>query len=513
MWSFLLLLLTLDVSHASEPPVFNYVKTLEIEPAIAEHDNLFILFFNKKDGSTEDVQREFLKAKQLLAPDGIEISVLEYNGILSQRLETMLNVYKYPKHKFFKKGRASESYDGPIKAPVIKAWVKTRCRKRAFMSSEANTVQDLVRYLSEGESSLVVYWGEPTGKLFNTFEQLAKRQQTVFIWTQNNDNRLILEHIQKEKFIAAEDFSKIQKSDTSGESSILNASTEEANSGASIYFLKKRNFSRNFLFAPTKTQSSNLNELSNILDSTFKSSFLKGFDEYFDSLGKSASNARYAFLLFKSVNMLQISKIYSKLSTDNRFNQIILADIHDTSSRNGLSGYLKHQGEAFFIVEIDDKEKHRKFKLELDFADKDTQSRIQQFTDDVCNRIIEEYVRTKAVEDEPVNGIRELNSLNFEKHVIANTGKPCLVIFFGHKQDTYKLVANYISQHMASLNGIDLFSFDVVNNEIEENFSNKNLPYLRIYDETRKTYENIAYTANTKVFEAFLSKYFTQNEL
>ena len=77
---------------------------MQVEEDIKKYDFLFVLFFDRQDGLTEDIHRQFIKAQKMLKEnDDIDVEVLALHKKLSLRLEKIFKVYDIPKVKFFRK--------------------------------------------------------------------------------------------------------------------------------------------------------------------------------------------------------------------------------------------------------------------------------------------------------------------------------------------------------------------------------------------------------------------------
>ena len=493
--------------------VFEYVKTLDIESSIAAHDNLFILFFDKKDGSTEDIHREFLKAKDMLDNEGLTINVLEYNGKLSQRLETMLSVFKYPKVKFFKKEKSPESYDGVLKAPVIRAWTKTKLRKKSSISNAASNTRQLLSYISNDDKSLVVYWGNPEGELFSDFEKLAKSQKTTFVWTNNKDNKILLEYVHNKLYISNELFTKIEQNDNGDISTILNLNYTDSDTYQAVYFINKYQFSRSFLFSSNKVESNKNSDLMEQIDCVLKADLLTNFKEFNDYLNESKGPLTIAFVLFMTENLSKASEIWTQLQPKGYFDQTVLLDIYNPSNRSGLTNVLKFQQEAFFIVEIQENKEIKKFKSEVDYKDESAKDAIIRFIESYRNGEAEEYIKSKNIKEPVRKNIRELNALNYYAYISKDARKPCMVIYYSSENKAYEALVEYLAANATKLDHMDIFAFDVNNNESREDFSGRSFPYLRIYDESRQNFKSISYTTNKSTIEAFIAEYFKNEEL
>lgn len=68
---------------------FATVDILDLEFYIAQTDKLFVLFFETLDGKTEEIHRQFLKSKEMLKYDKIDIEVVALHKKLSTRLQNL----------------------------------------------------------------------------------------------------------------------------------------------------------------------------------------------------------------------------------------------------------------------------------------------------------------------------------------------------------------------------------------------------------------------------------------
>lgn len=509
----IVLLTAIYTSSAMENLEFEYVKTLEIKSAISHNDNLFILFFDRRDGTTEDIHREFLKAKEMLKAERLKIKVLEYNGILSQRYETMFDVYKYPKIKFFKKGKAAETYDGLIKSPVIKAWTKTKLRKPTLTSIEAKNPQQLASYLANKEKSIIVYWGHADGNLFDSFETMAKSQKTTFIWSYDSDNRLLLEYITTKLFIHREMFTQIENKNEKSVQTILNFSQNFNNDTPAIYFINKYQFSKNFIFSSNKALSTNTIVLNKFIDQIIKTNLITDFDEYTEYLKTNKGPGKYAFMLINTDSLYKVARIWSQLPKTGLFNKYIILDMQNSANRNGITAYLKYPHESFIILEVDPKSKPAKYKLDVNYSHKSAESNVRKFLTDYKNKKLKVFLKSKKIIEPMKNGIREINAAGFGAFIHNNMKRQCMVIFYGNESPSYAALLKYIRDNVSLLSYMDIYLFDVYNNEFDEDLTKKSLPYIRVYDKTKKKFESVAFSNNRSVMEAFIAKYFVESDL
>ena len=181
-------------------------QKLETIPAKSFEETLkstqtgFFLFFDKQDGSTEDIHIEFAKAKELLSEYGMSIQVFEVTGKLTESQENEFSIFKLPKIKFWHLGKL-ETYTGIQKKGAIFGFVKKRLNFIKLESTVVTSLFHLSLIVSKTEK-FAIFYGKRSSKSFELFEELAKSKIVSFFNTENVTYSRFLGHVLKGKNLA-----------------------------------------------------------------------------------------------------------------------------------------------------------------------------------------------------------------------------------------------------------------------------------------------------------------------
>lgn len=160
----------------------------------------FFLFFDKQDGSTEDIHIEFAKAKQTLFEYGISIGVFEVTGKLTESQENEFSIFKLPKIKFWHLGKL-ETFTGVQKKGGIIGFIRKRLNSVKLESTVITSLFHLNLIVSKTEK-FAIFYGKRNSKSFELFEELAKSKMVSFFNTENVTYSRYLGHVLKGKNLA-----------------------------------------------------------------------------------------------------------------------------------------------------------------------------------------------------------------------------------------------------------------------------------------------------------------------
>jgi hypothetical protein len=504
---------------------FGYVDTLEIENQILLKDNLFILFFDKRDGSTEDVHRDFLKAAAILQNDKITINVLECNSKLSTRLEDKLRVYKVPKVKFFQLGKVGQTYNGGQKVPHIIAWVKKVLRKTNTESTEIANYDDFIRvFTSDDIKDYMVFYGFKDSEQFAIYEKVAKTRMLKFYWTSNTLVWKILEYMAESSSFKPSRYplydEEVHKSQSLYEQRIYQMIQLEEDIRSpilnKIFYVKKIKFAHEEIYLTDSLSSFDVNTLKTFIKNRFypitENIYL--LKQAIEAKTSEEEKVYLVFLYNRSSfyaireNLKEIIESFTKKFI------VTFVDLEIGNSYYYLE-IFKYDRDSLFILEQRKNEQFiRKFKVDLNYAQNFLEV-AKDFARDYSNKTLVEFVKSKSPESvtfkDPL--FVEAVGSNYES-LVYDSYQNVLAIFY--KQDDAKLtfMMSLVKKYENLFFHFKFIRINVDENEVRENLKGKIFPYVKIYQGKNKAHtKSMSYTPDENAFVAFIKEVVMSDEL
>jgi hypothetical protein len=522
----LLTMLVMGFGRASAPKLdFEYVEILEIENQILANDNLFILFFNQRDGATEEVHRDFLKAAALLSADKIDVKILECNDKLSTRMEDLLHVYKYPKFKFFQHGKPSQTYNGGQKIPHIVAWVKKMLRQKKSESTEIVGYDDFIQILSSHEiKESIFFYGFKDSEQFTIYEKVAETRVVKFYWTSNTLVWKILEFMVENSIFNPNKHplydEEVHKTKDLYEQRIFQSIKLEDETTTltlnKLFFVRKVKFASEEVYITDSLVS---------YDSISLKSFIKGklyqiienvhaLKQTIEAKTSEEEHLYFAFLYNKPA--FYAIKQHLKEIIKNFASKYTLAFV-DLEAGNGYI-YLeifKYDKDSIFILQQKKNENiFHKYKVDVNFNHFFVDI-AKEFSNSFTSNQLVEYVKSRPVESvtykDPL--FSEAVGSNYES-LVYDSYQSVLTIFYQQDDGKLATLVNFVKKYEDLFFHFKFLRINVADNEVKDNLKGKNFPFVKIYYGKNKTLtKGISFTPDENAFSAFIKEIVTSDEL
>lgn len=510
---------------APAPMEFRYIEPMDIEQAVLTQDNLFVLFFDRRDGSTEDLHRDFLKAAGILQSDKIKINVLECNERLSTRQEDRFRVFKYPKIKFFQLGRLPHSYSGGLKVPHIVAWVKKILRKKHTESLELASFEELLRPLSgEDSREFMLFYGQKESVQFEVYERVARTRLVRFFWSSNPLVWRVLETIAETGLFNSKRFplydEEVHKSLSQYEQRIYQSlQLEEEPAGPQldkVYYIRKLRFTHESIFLVDSLQHYDINGLKLFLKNRVYP-IVENIYALKQVIETKTSEEEKIYLVFL-YNRPAFSAIKDNLrEIIEAFTKRFIVAFVDLDAGNSYY-YLeifKYDKDSIFILEQKKNEQFiRKYKIDVNYNHYfvDTARDIER---EYLDRRLQEYIKSRdpASVNFTDSLFTESVGLNYEQLVFGGYHN-VLVIFY--RQDDARLaqLMSWVKKYENFFYHFRFLRINIDENEVRENLQGRIFPFVKIYYGERKTLaKSIGYTPDENAFVAFIKSTVISDEL
>lgn len=504
---------------------FNYVDTLEIENQILTKDNLFILFFDKRDGSTEDIHRDFLKAAAILQNDKIKINVLECNSKLSTRLEDKLRVYKYPKVKFFQLGKIAQTYNGGQKVPHIVAWVKKILRKTNTESMEIANYEDFLKvFTSDDIKDYMVFYGFKDSEQFAIYEKVAKTRIIKFFWTFNTLIWKILEYMVENSSFNPNRYplydEEVHKSKSLYEQRIFQMIPLEEDIKSStinkIFYVKKIKFAHEEIYLTDSLSSFDVNIAKTFIKNRFYPMVenIYSLKQAIEAKTSEEEKVYFVFLYNRSSffaireNLKEIIESFTKKFI------VAFVDLEVGNSYYYLE-IFKYDRDSLFVLEQKKNEQFiRKFKIDVNYNQNFVET-AKDFARDYSNKNLTEYVKSKSLESVTFKDSLFVEAVgsNYDS-LVYGSYQNVLAIFYKQDDNKVAFLMNMVKKYENLFFHFKFLRINVDENEVRENLKGKIFPYVKIYQGKNKSNtKSISYTPDENAFVAFIKEVVMSDEL
>jgi hypothetical protein len=504
---------------------FSYVDSLDLESQILAKDNLFVLFFDKRDGSTEEVHRDFLKAAAILHNDTIKINVIECNGKLSSRLEDKLRVYKFPKIKFFQLGKLGQSYNGGQKVQHIVAWVKKVLRKTNTETAEIASYDDFLKVFTDDDiKDYVVFFGYRNSEQFANFETVAKTRVVKFYWTSNslvwkilefmvenssfNPNRYPLydEEVHKSISLYEQRIFQMVKLEEDIKTSIVNK----------IFYIKKIKFAHEEMYL---TDSISISVVPTIKAFIKNRSFtlvenIHSLKQSLDAKASDEDKTYFAFLYNRSSFFAIRDNLKEIIETFSKDFIVTFVELELSNSHIYLE-IFKHDQDSLYILEHKRNEQFiRKFKASVNYNLNFLET-AKYFARDHSNKTLTEFIKSKAIASVTFNDALFVEAVgsNYES-LVYGSYQNVLTIFYRRDDSKVDFLMDLVKKYENLFFHFKFLRINVDDNEVKENFTGKNFPLVKIYQGNgKRKVKSVSFTPDETAFAAFIKDAILSDEL
>jgi protein disulfide-isomerase A3 len=194
---FLVALISMFVQSLLTSDVLEFTDA-NFDSKISNHEIALVEFYAPWCGHCKKLAPEYEKAAPILKENDPPVALIKVDCTVETKVCGKYGVSGYPTLKIFKNGEMISDYNGPREADGIVKYMRT---KAGPTSKELNTVEEVEKFLSNNEHSIVGFFKTTTSSLATEFKKVADQLAENYRFAYSSNPDVLVKYNHEDKVV------------------------------------------------------------------------------------------------------------------------------------------------------------------------------------------------------------------------------------------------------------------------------------------------------------------------